>query len=77
MVMPLYRLESTHPMFGPLLPVAGIKWFNLFDPALATVMAAKSMTHPYGHEIRVVYVPTGEVVFRKTKHDFGLNSDEL
>jgi len=30
------------------------------------VVAAKSNTKPYGQEIRVVYVPTGEVVFRKT-----------
>ncbi len=62
----LYRLESSHPMFGPLLPVAGAKLLTLVDRALATVMAAKSVTNPLGHEIRVVHVPTGEVVFRKT-----------
>ena len=62
----IYRLESSHPMFGPLLPVAGAKLLTLVDRALATVMAAKSMTKPCGHEIRVVHVPTGEVIFRKT-----------
>ncbi|HSI55788.1 MAG: hypothetical protein ACAH21_05945 [Ramlibacter sp.] len=28
-------------------------------------MAAKSVTKPMGEEIRVVHVPTGEVIFRK------------
>jgi len=28
-------------------------------------MAAKSITTPSGEEIRVVHVPTGEIVFRK------------
>jgi hypothetical protein len=54
-------------MFGPLLPIAGAKLLVLMDRAMATVMAAKSMTKPCGHEIRVVHVPTGEVIFRKTK----------
>jgi hypothetical protein len=30
------------------------------------VVAAKSVTQPYGQEIRVVHVPSGEVVYRKT-----------
>jgi hypothetical protein len=54
------------PMFGPLLPIAGAKLLMLFDSALATVIAAKSMTKPCGHEIRVVHIPSGEVTFRKT-----------
>jgi hypothetical protein len=61
-----YRLESSHPMFGPLLPIAGTKLVTLVDRAIATVMAAKSMTKPFGHEIRVVHIPSGEVIFRKT-----------
>jgi hypothetical protein len=35
------------------------------DRALAVAVAAKSTTWPGGQEIRVVHVPTGEVVFRK------------
>ncbi len=77
MSMTLYRLESSHPMFGPLLPVAGIRLLNLVDRALATVTAAKSMTHPSGHEIRVVHVPTGKVVFRKTNRCLGESGDDL
>ncbi len=75
--MNFYRLESAYPMFGPLLPVAGIRLLNLVDRALATVVAAKSMTHPSGHEIRVVHVPTGEVVFRKTSRCSGVSGDDL
>jgi len=61
-----YRVESTHALMGPLLPISGAKFLNLVDRALATVLAAKSWTYPTGHEIRVVHVPTGAVVFRKT-----------
>jgi hypothetical protein len=64
-------------MFGPLLPIAGAKLLNLVDRAVATVLAAKSVTKPCGHEIRVVYVPTGEVVFRKTKDCLSCASEDL
>jgi len=73
----IYRLESSHPMFGPLLPIAGAKLLMLVDRTLATVMAAKSMTKPCGHEIRVVHAPTGEVIFRKTKDCPVLPGDDL
>lgn len=62
-----YRVESFHPIVGPLLPGLVASKFLLFaDRALAVVVAAKSFTNPSGQEIRVVHVPTGEVVFRKT-----------
>ena len=35
------------------------------DRALAVALAAKSFSHTDGEEIRVVHVPTGEVVYRK------------
>ena len=61
-----YRIESSHPMVGPLLPGPGVTDILLHDRALAIVVAAKSVTVPYGREIRVVHVSTGEVLFRKT-----------
>ncbi len=62
-----YRVESAHPIVGPLWPgLASSTFHHIVDRALAIVVAAKSMTRPSGHEIRVVHVPTGEVVFRKT-----------
>lgn len=35
------------------------------DRSLAVAMAAKTRTVPCGGEVRVVYTPTGEVIFRK------------
>jgi curli biogenesis system outer membrane secretion channel CsgG len=40
----------------------------LTERSLAIVVAAKSQTMPYGQEIRVVYVPTGEVVYSKNSY---------
>lgn len=60
-----YRIESSHPLACRLLPAAGSKHFLVGDRALAVAMAAKSTTLPSGQEIRVVHVPTGEIVFRK------------
>jgi hypothetical protein len=61
-----YRIESSHPMVGPLLPGNGVSRIDMHDRALAIVIAAKSVTVPYGREIRVVHLPTGDVIFRKT-----------
>ena len=60
-----YRIESSHPISFRLLPLTGASEYVLSDGALAVVMAAKSVTVPPGQEIRVVHIPTGEVVFRK------------
>ena len=61
-----YRIESSHPMIGPLLPDGGVTDLQINDHALAIVIAAKSVTVPYGREIRVVHRASGEVIFRKT-----------
>lgn len=60
-----YRIESSHPMAGLLLPASGAQEYFVSDRGLAVALAAKSTTSPKGQEIRVVHVPTGEVVFRK------------
>jgi hypothetical protein len=60
-----YRIESESPIVSPLLPESGHAEIWLDDGELAVVVAAKSHTVPGGREIRVVHVPTGEVVFRK------------
>lgn len=61
-----YRIVSDHSIMGRFLPVSGSSEILLKDRALAVVIAAKSITQPYGQEIRVVHVPTGEVIYRKT-----------
>ena len=60
-----FRVESNHPIAGRFLPVSGSQQYFFSDCSLAVAMAAKSTTKPLGQEIRVVHVPTGEVVFRK------------
>ena len=58
-----YRIESSQPIAGPFWPVAGSQEYALSNRALAVSLAAKSLRS--SSEIRVVHVPTGEVVFRK------------
>jgi hypothetical protein len=60
-----FRVESNHPIAAPLLPGSGSRQYLFSNRALAVATAAKSVTKPSGQEIRVVHVPTGEVVFRK------------
>ena len=60
-----YRVESSHPITGRLVPPSASGQYLFSDRSLAVAMAAKSVTLPMGQEIRVVHVPTGEVVFRK------------
>jgi hypothetical protein len=72
-----FRVESNHPIATRLLPVSGSRQYYFGDRALAVAMAAKSTTKPSGQEIRVVHVPTGEVVFRKAAASRAEWSEEL
>jgi hypothetical protein len=63
-------------MVGPLLPDAGVRRLCLNDHALAIVIAAKSVTVPYGMEIRVVHRASGEVIFRKTAATVGPQTED-
>ena len=57
-----YRIESNHPVINRLLPRSGIR--QLFrDPSQAVAIAAKCVPNPFGDEVRVVHVPSGEVIF--------------
>jgi hypothetical protein len=58
-----YRIESSQPIAGRFWPAQGSRQLAVSDRALAVSLAAKSFTR--SSEIRVVHVPTGEVVFRK------------
>jgi hypothetical protein len=70
-----YRIESSQPIGGRFWPAAGKMQFEVSDRVLAIALAAKSFTR--SSEIRVVYVPTGEIVFRKPPAQPGANDDEL
>ena len=58
-----YRIESSQPIAGRFWPKAGSMQLAVSDRALAVSLAAKSFTQD--SEIRVVHIPTGEVLFRK------------
>ena len=72
-----YRIESSHPIASLLLPTSGAHQYFVSDRALAVSLAAKSTTEPKGQEIRVVHVPTGEVVFRKREVSRQEQPDDL
>lgn len=70
-----FRVEANHPIDSRFLAAPGARQYFFRDRALAVAMAAKSFTKPSG-EIRVVHVPTGEVVFRKRSSGRPEFSDE-
>lgn len=60
--LPVYRIESREPLLGRLLPNNHGK--NLFSNcSLAVAVAVKSVVDPTRQQVRVVHVPSGEVVF--------------
>mgnify|MGYP006976397328 CR=1 FL=1 len=61
-----YRIESQHAIFNRFVPSARLSR-PFGDLSLAVAVAAKSDTLPLGGEIRVVHVPSGEVLFRHTQ----------
>jgi len=68
-----YRIESTQPIAGRFWP-AGSRQLSVNDRALAVSIAAKSVVR--SGEVRVVHVPTGEIVFRKPA-DRPMSGDDL
>ena len=69
-----YRIESSQPIVGRIWPAKGQRQLAVKDRALAVSLAAKSFSDD--SEIRVVHVPTGEVVFRKPPRRAEWNSEE-
>lgn len=60
-----FRIESRDPLSGSLLP------FNSFKPlygncSLAVAVAVKSVADPTRQQVRVVHIPSGEIVFQTT-----------
>jgi len=72
-----FRVESNHPITGRLWPAGGSQQYFFSNRDLAIAMAAKSVTKPSGQEIRVVHVPTGEIVYRKPAANRSEWSDEF
>ena len=60
-----YRIESSFPLIGSLLPPSLFKRMYS-DRSLAVAVAVKSVADPTCQQVQVVYVPTGEIVFETT-----------
>ncbi len=62
-----YRIESIDSLLGSLLPSPNFQ--HLYkDASLAVAVAVKSVADPTRQEVRVVHIPSGEIVFRTTSN---------
>lgn len=62
-----FRIESIHPSSGHLLPRSYFK--HIFaNRSLAVAVAVKSVDDPTSQQVRVVHIPSGEVVFETSAH---------
>ena len=57
-----YRIENSLPVIGSLLP-PGASSRLYADRSLAVAVAIKSVSDPTRQPVRVVHVPSGEIVF--------------
>lgn len=58
-----YLIESRHPITNRLLPrYTPARAYK--DLSLAVAIAAKCVPNPFGDEVRVIHVPSGDIVFR-------------
>ncbi len=71
-----YRIESNRPLSGRLVPLREDRPMLVGDRGLAVSLAAKNFRTESGQEIRVVHVPTGEIVYRKRDNERPAASDE-
>lgn len=60
-----YKIESSSPIVASLPRTKVRDGSRLASRDLAVSLAAKSITDPPGGVVRVVHVPTGEVLFSK------------
>jgi len=60
-----YKIESSSPIVASLPRTNVRDGSRLASRELAVSLAAKSITDPPGGVVRVVHVPTGEVLFSK------------
>ena len=65
MAVDQYRIESANALKGSLLPSSNFQHLYT-NPSLAVAVAVKSMSDPTHHEVRVVQVSSGEIIFHTT-----------
>lgn len=60
-----YRIECRDTLSGRLLPHGALNHLYA-NPSLAVAVAVKSVADPTRQQVRVVHVPSGEIVFQST-----------
>jgi len=61
-----YRIETRDSLKGSLVPSPNFN--HLYkDASLAVAVAVKSIADPTRQEVRVVHIPSGEIIFRTTR----------
>jgi hypothetical protein len=75
MSAPEFRIESSHPIVSTLPRTSIASGALVHDCDLAVSIAAKCVTNPPGGTVRVVHVPTGEVVFSKVSEWGALSAE--
>ena len=60
-----YRIESTSSSLGSLLPHPAFEHIYA-DCSLAVAVAVKSVRDPTRQQVRVVHIPSGEIIFQTT-----------
>jgi hypothetical protein len=63
-----YRIESNHPVSNRFVPHSDVRGAYP-DWSQAVAMAVKTAPNAFGDEVRVVHVPSGEIVFRIAADD--------
>ena len=58
-----YRIESTTSSVGGLLPHPAFEHIYA-DSSLAVAVAVKSVGDPTRQQVRVVHIPSGEIIFQ-------------
>lgn len=58
-----YRIESRCPFTGGLLPNSIYK-AEYADSSLAVAVAVKSVADPTREQVRVIHIPSGEIIFQ-------------
>ncbi len=58
-----YRIESRNDLKGSLILSSDFQHLYT-NPSLAVAVAVKSMSDPTHQEVRVVHIPSGEIIFR-------------
>ncbi len=70
-----FRIESNSTLSFRLMPDSSSIEHLFHDRAMAIAMAAKAVTDPPGEEIRVIHVPTRQVIFRMPATALRSNDD--